>query len=569
MKEKVVEIINKALREKGIKLETKKITELIERPSSIDFGDYAFPCFFLSEKLKEEPSETALSLRKIIGNFSETDFEDIKTNNGYVNFFLNKRDLAREVSWETITQKKNYGKLRLGKGKRAMIEFPSPNTNKPLHLGHLRNMAIGDSLSRIMEFEGKKVIKSNLNNDRGIHICKSMLAYQKWGKEETPEDKKIKPDHFVGNFYIMFNEKSKRNKKLLEEAQEMLRKWEEGDRKTLLLWKVMNNWTLEGFKKTYEEFGIKHDITFFESNLYKKGKNIILEGLKKKIFTKSKKGEVKIDLKKEKLDEKILLRSDGTSLYIVQDIALAKIKFDKYNLDESYYVVGNEQNYHFKVLFSILEKIGFKNKKLEHISHGMVNLPKGKMKSREGIVVDADDLIKNITSMAEKKIKEREPKIKKSELEERSKIIALGAIKYFLLKVDIKKDMLFNPEEALNFEGNSGPYILYTYARATSILKKSKNKDKFEVPELEQKELELVKKIYLFSEIVKKAYETLNPALIANYSYELAQKFNEFYHISKVIGSEHEAFRLTLIEAFRQTLRNSLELLGIKTLERM
>jgi arginyl-tRNA synthetase len=569
MKKRVAEIIKKALKEEKFNLKTDKILEFLETPSSPDFGDYAFPCFFLAKELKKEPFEIALELRKNIGNFPETDFEDIQTKGSYVNFFLNRKDLARKVSWDAITQKKNYGKLDLGKRKRLMIEFPSPNTNKPLHLGHLRNMAIGESLSRIMEFEGKKVIRANLNNDRGISICKSMLAYKEWGRNKTPEEKKVKSDHFVGNFYVLFNKKLKKNKKLLKKAQEMLRKWEEGDRETLMLWKIMNNWALNGFKETYEKFGIKHDVTYFESKLYKKGKEIIEKGIKKKIFTKLKKGEVKINLEEEELGEKILLRSDGTSLYIVQDLALAKINFDKYKLDEYYYVVGNEQNYHFKVLFSILDKLGFQNKELKHLSYGMVNLPEGKMKSREGEVVDADDLMEKLVLMAKKEIKKREPKIKKQELEERSEIVALSAIKYFLLKVDMKKDMLFNPKEALNFEGNSGPYLLYSYARAGSILKKSENKDKFEVPELEEKEFKLVKKIFIFSEIVRKSYETLNPSLIANYSYELSQIFNEFYDECRVIGSEQEAFRLALIEAFRQTLKNSFWLLGIKTLERM
>jgi arginyl-tRNA synthetase len=430
----------------------------------------------------------------------------------------------------------------------------------------LRNLAIGESISRILEFNSNKVIRANLNNDRGIHISKSMLAYQKWGKEKTPDDEKIKSDHFVGEFYTLFNKK--KTKKLEKEAQELLKKWEEGDRRTLMLWKVMNNWALRGFEQTYKTFGIKHDVTFFESKIWKKGKDLIKEGLDKKIFTKSKKGEIKIDIKDEGLDEKILLRSDKTSLYITQDIALAKIKFDKYKLDQSIYVVGNEQEYHFNVLFSILKKLGFENKEMIHLSHGMVNLPEGKMKSREGTAVDADDFIEKLRLMAEKELKKRE-KLSKSELKKRSLVIALASIKYMLLKVDARRNVLFDPGKSINFEGNTGPYILYSYARASSIMKKAGEQKKFKVYDLEPKEIELVKKLSQFPEIVFNAYKSLNPSIIANYSYQLAQIFNEFYHACKVIGSEQEAFRLALVQSFRQVLKNSLKLLGIETIEEM
>jgi arginyl-tRNA synthetase len=395
-----------------------------------------------------------------------------------------------------------------------------------------------------------------------------MLAYKKWGREKTPEEKKIKPDHFVGNFYILF-EKNK-NKNLELEAAEMLNNWEKGDKKTLMLWKLMNDWALEGFKDTYKKFKIKHDVTFFESKIYKRGKETISQGIKKGIFEKAKDGEVKINLEKEGLGEKILLRNDGTSLYIVQDLALAKIKFDNYKLDKSLYIVGNEQEYHFKVLFSILEKLGFKNKEMKHISYGMVNLPSGKMKSREGTVVDADDLIEQVCELAEKELKKKSGKILKTELKKRSLAIALAAIKYLLLKIDIKKTMLFNPKESINFEGDTGPYLMYSYARASSILRKSNTTlKKFEVQDLEEKELELVKKLFAFQEIVENAYKNLNPALIANYSYQLAQVFNEFYHSCKVLDSPQETFRLALVQSFRQVLKNSLNLLGVETLEAM
>jgi len=566
MKEVVVKVLKKALKEKGIDMKGIEIEALIEIPPNPELGDYSFPCFILSDKLKDEPSQIALELRQIIGDAPATDFEDVQTKGPYLNFFVNRGSLARQVVWDSILKKKDYGQSKIGKGKRTMVEFSSPNTNKPLHLGHLRNLAIGESVSRILEFNGEKVVRANLNNDRGIHISKSMLAYQKWGKEKNPESEKIKSDHFVGKFYTLFNKK--KTQKLEKEAQQMLKKWEEGERGTLLLWKVMNTWALKGFEQTYKTLGIKHDVNFLESDIWKKGRKIIEEGLKKGIFKKSKKGDIKIDLKKEGLDEKILLRGDGTSLYITQDIALAKIKFNKYKLDKSIYVVGNEQEYHFNVLFSILRKLGFENKEMIHLSYGMVNLPEGRMKSREGTIVDADDLIERIRLMAENELKKRE-KLSKTELKKRSLIIALAAIKYMLLKVDARRNMLFNPKKSINFEGNTGPYILYSYARASSIMKKAPKEKKFDVSDLESEEIELVKKLSQFSEIVFSAYQNLNPSVIANYSYQLAQTFNEFYHACRVIGSEQEAFRLALVQSFRQVLKNSLKLLGIETIEEM
>ncbi|MEK6847958.1 MAG: arginine--tRNA ligase [Nanoarchaeota archaeon] len=569
MKEVVFGLLKKSLKELGVKIPDSQLWNLIELPPSQEMGDYAIPCFFLSSILKLDPHEIALQVREKIGEPNATDFEDIRVEGPYVNFFLNRKSLARQTVWDIITKKKEYGSSSLGKGKRTMVEFPSPNTNKPLHLGHLRNMSIGESLARILEFNSEKVVRANLNNDRGIHICKSMLAYEKWGREKTPEEKKIKPDHFVGNFYILFEKK--KNKKLEEEAQELLKMWEAGDKKTLMLWKLMNDWALEGFAETYKKFKIKHDVTFLESRIYKKGKEAVSDGIKKGVFEKAKDGEVKINLEKEGLGEKILLRKDGTALYIVQDIALAKIKFDNYKLDKSLYIVGSEQEYHFRVLFTILEKLGFKNKEMEHISYGMVNLPSGRMKSREGTVVDADYLIAQVSELAEKELKKKEKgKISKPELEKRSLAITLAAIKYLLLKIDIKKTMLFNPKESISFEGDTGPYLMYSYARASSILRKSNETlGKFEVEDLEEKELELVKKLSQFPEAVESAYKTLNPAVIANYSYQLAQIFNEFYHSCKVLDSPQETFRLALVESFRQVLKNSLALLGIETIEKM
>ncbi len=566
MKKQVTEIIKNALKEKNFRISEEEIENLIEIPPSIDMGDYAFPCFVLSKRLKENPSEIAMRLREKIGSPYETDFEDIQTQGPYINFFVNRKSLAKKVIREIKSQKERYGKIKTKDKKRTMVEFPSPNTNKPLHLGHLRNMSIGESISRILESQGNKIIRADLYNDRGIHICKSMLAYKKWGRNKTPSDKKVKPDYFVGDFYVMFEKK--KTKKLEKEAQEMLKRWEEGDKEIIELWKKMNDWAIGGFKETYEKFGISHDVIFFENEVFDKGRDIVLEGIEKKIFKKARAGEIKINLENEKLGEKILLRKDGTSLYITQDMALAKIKFEKYNIDESIYVTGNEQDYHFHVLFSLMKKLGFQDKKMTHLSYGMVNLPEGKMKSREGTTVDADELIEKVKKIAERELSKR-GKLSKKELRERSLKISLAAIKYMLLKVDIQKTMLFDPKESVSFEGNTGPYLLYSYARACSILKKVRKEKKFEIKELGDKEIGLIKKLSIFPEVIFRAERTMNPSLIANYSYQLAQIFNEFYHDCKVIGSKEESFRISLVQSFRQVLSNSLYLLGIETLEEM
>ncbi len=565
MKEIIAKLLKKALAEIKIELKEKEIENALEVPPSSDFGDYSFPCFSLKGKLRENPSEIALDVRNRI---SKSEFVDyVEANGSYVNFFLDKKKTANNLIKEILKKKSKFGSAPSNK-KRTMVEFPSPNTNKPLHLGHLRNMAIGESISRISEFNGEKVIRANLNNDRGIHICKSMAAYEFYGKGKTPEKSDKKPDHFVGDFYVIFNQKAKQDKRLEKESLNLLKKWEEGDKKTMALWKKMNNWALKGFRETYKTFGIKHDVEFFESDIYEKGREIIIRGLKKGIFKKREDGAIIMDLKKENLGEKVLLRANGTSVYITQDIYLAKLKHDKYKIDNSIYVVANEQNYHFDVLFTILEKLGFKYKGLKHLSYGMVNLPEGRMKSREGTIVDADDLIYEVQDLVKKELNSRY-KLAKKELESRSLKIALSAIKYFLLKVDVRKNMVFNPKESINFEGDTGPYILYSYARASSILKKSGKRKKLAIKELEKPEFELVKKLLQFRDVVISAYNNLNPSAIANYSCQLSQLFNEFYHNCPVIGSDNESFRLELVDAFRQVLKNSLFLLGIETTERM
>ena len=555
MKDVIVKLLAK---EVGMKV--GEVERLVEIPPKDEMGDFAFPCFGLAKSLKKNPmliaEELAEKLRK---DLKKTDISGVDFKGAYVNFFVDKKVLADRVL-------KDGGKVEKRKGKRV-IEFPSPNTNKPLHLGHLRNMAIGASVAKILEFAGNDVVRVNLNNDRGVHICKSMVSYEKFGKGADPNKKS---DHFVGDYYVKFNEAAKKDKKLEVAALDCLKKWEDGDKETVALWKKMNKWAFDGFAETYDLFGVKFDKEYFESDVYSKGKDIIAAGLKKGIFEKGDDGEVKINLEKEKLGEKVLLRADGTSLYMTQDLYFAKLKDDDFKVDGSIYVVGNEQNYHFKVLFSILKKLGFKfADKLHHLSYGMVNLPEGRMKSREGTIVDADDLIEKTRKLAENGLVTRDANLSKKELGDRSLKIALAAIKYNLLKIDIRKNMVFNPKEAIAFEGDTGPYLLYSYARASSIVRKVKSKKKVKILDLKGEEIRLLKKVDSFGDVVAKAYDSLAPNLVANYCYELAQMFNEFYHVCSVLGSVEEGFRLALVKKFRDVLKDGLDLLGIEVVEEM
>jgi arginyl-tRNA synthetase len=567
MKDVISDILIKAIKKEVVSLKKEEIEKFIEIPPSHEMGDYAFPCFFLAGRLKASPQTIAIKIRENIQNYPK-DFEDIQTSGPYINFFLDRKTMALNLIKEIKSIGEKYGKSN-STNQNTMVEFPSPNTNKPLHLGHLRNMTIGESVSRMLEFSGDKVIRANLNNDRGIHICKSMAAYEFYGKGKTPKTENKKSDHFVGDFYVMFNKNEKTNEKMEKESHDLLLKWENGDKEVVKLWTMMNKWALDGFKQTYSRFGIKHDVEFFESEIYKSGKEIVEKGLKDKILVKKEDGAIVADLSKEGLGEKVLLRADGTSIYMTQDLYLAKLKYDQYKLNKSIYVVGNEQDYHFQVLFTILKKLGFNFSGLHHLSYGMVNLPEGRMKSREGTVVDADDLIDEVQTLVKKELQSRD-KMSSKLLQERSLKIALAAIKYILLRVDTKKDMIFNPKESIDFEGDTGPYILYSYARACSILKKLKKPAKpLPLEEMEDKEIVLVKKLSEFKDILAKSLKELNPSLMANYTYQLSQIFNEFYHECPVINSPKEAFRIDLVVAFKQILKTSLYLLGIEPLEKM
>lgn len=476
----------------------------------------------------------------------------------------------------------------------VMIEYSSPNTNKPLHLGHVRNNLLGWSLAQIMEANGNRVVKTNIVNDRGIHICKSMLAWQKWGNGETPASSGKKGDHLIGDYYVAFDkhyreevkalvaegmdeEQAKQEAPLIKEAHDMLVRWEQGDKEVRQLWETMNSWVYAGFDETYKMMGVSFDKIYYESQTYLKGKAKVEEGLEKGLFVRKDDGSVWADLTNEGLDQKLLLRSDGTSVYMTQDIGTAEMRFKDYPIDKMIYVVGNEQNYHFQVLSILLDRLGFKwGKELVHFSYGMVELPNGKMKSREGTVVDADDLMQLMiddayqTSMELGKFND----MTEEERREIARIVGLGALKYFILKVDARKNMLFNPEESIDFNGNTGPFIQYTYARIRSILRKAQ-----ETPPtlntsvmLNDKEIELIQKMNEFAGVVEQAGKDYSPSGIANYTYELTKQFNQFYHDYSILNAESEEakqVRLVLARNVAKVIRLAMALLGIEVPERM
>ena len=480
----------------------------------------------------------------------------------------------------------------------VMIEYSSPNTNKPLHLGHVRNNLLGWSLAQIMAANGNRVVKTNIVNDRGIHICKSMLAWLKWGNGETPETAGKKGDHLIGDYYVAFDkhyreeirelvaqgmdeEKAKQEAPLIKEAHEMLVKWEQNDPEVRALWEKMNSWVYAGFDETYKALGVGFDKIYYESQTYLKGKAKVEEGLAKGLFERHDDNSVWADLTNEGLDQKLLLRSDGTSVYMTQDIGTAEMRYEDYPIDKMIYVVGNEQNYHFQVLSILLDRLGFKwGKELVHFSYGMVELPNGKMKSREGTVVDADDLIQAMIDGA-RQVSEEAGKSKdlpEAEKQEIARICGMGALKYFILKVDARKNMLFNPEESIDFNGNTGPFIQYTYARIRSILRKAELGQKAaSLPSAaeytpNQKETDLIQKLYAYGAAVEQAGSDYSPSGIANYCYELTKQFNQFYHDYSILNAETETakmFRLVLAQNVAKVIRNGMALLGIEVPERM
>jgi arginyl-tRNA synthetase len=532
-------------------------------------GDYAFPCFALAKEKKKNPAEIAQEIAKSIEPTPL--IRKIEVKGPYVNFFVDKKKLAEQTLKDIAKQKDSYGST-ITKKEKIMVEYPSPNTNKPLHLGHVRNMLLGKSVATILSFQGKKVIQANMNNDRGVHICKSMLAYKKFGDNQQPNKK---TDHFVGDYYVLYNQKEKEDPSLEEQTKEMLKKWEEGDKEVIALWKLMNRWALDGFNETYQRLGINFDKVYYESEYYDKGKDIVTNALKKGVFRKEDNNAIGVELKKYGLPDKVLLRADGTSIYMTQDLHLAVEKFKEFKLDKSIYVVGSEQNMHFKQLFKILELLGYKwAEKCYHLSYGMVYLPHGRMKSREGQTVDADELIDEMMLIAESEITKRHDDLSHTEIKKRSKQIGLGALRFFILKMDPAKDMTYNTEESISFEGETGPYVQYAHARISSILKKHgkliKEKVDFSLLNTDQEE-QIVKFLSQFPAVVLDAELHLKPSLIARYLSDLSQKFNEFYHAHQILNEKDELrdARLFLIICIQQVLKNGLALLNIEAPDQM
>ncbi len=572
------------------------LEEIVLQPTRKEFeGAYTFVTFPFSKITRKKPDESAVAIGEhLVANSSSVRaFNVVK---GFLNLVL-AEEIWSNIFFE-ILNSSDFGQ-HSSNGKKVVVEYSSPNTNKPLHLGHLRNNFLGYSVSRILEADGYEVIKVNLVNDRGIHICKSMLAYQKFGSGETPESAGVKGDHLVGKYYVVFDkeykaevetlkqqglspEEAEKKAPLMLEAQEMLQKWENGDEATVSLWKKMNNWVYDGFDKTYQRMGVDFNKFYKESETYLLGKDIVAEGLEKELFFKKADNSVWVDLTNEGLDEKLLLRADGTSVYITQDLGTAELKYKDYGFDKSVYVVGNEQDYHFEVLFKILKKLGRPySEGLFHLSYGMVDLPSGRMKSREGTVVDADDLIQEMVATAERHTIEL-GKIEDFSSEQAAslyEILGLGALKYFLLKVDPKKRMLFNPEESIQFQGNTAPFIQYTHARIAAILRKANQlginyQAGLSVPNegFHSVEKELIFMLSDFPAKVHLAAEDYSPALIAQYVYDLAKEYNRFYAELSIFNEEDEAtrtLRVAISFIVARTIRKAMGLLGIDVPERM
>lgn len=554
-------------------------------------GDITVVVFPLLRYKKGNPVQIGEDLGKyLVENINEiTSYNVVK---GFLNLVVD--DSFYVNFFNQIATDATYGFVKEDKTDARMVEYSSPNTNKPLHLGHVRNVLLGYSVAEILKAAGHKVYKTQIINDRGIHICKSMLAWKKFGEGETPESTGLKGDKLVGNYYVKFDQEykkeisnlvasgvseddAKKQAPLFVEAQEMLRKWEAGDKEVVALWEMMNGWVYKGFDVTYENIGVNFDKLYYESNTYLLGKDIIEEGLQNGVFFKKEDGSVWCDLTDEGLDEKLVLRSDGTAVYMTQDIGTAIQRSKDFpDVNGMVYTVGNEQDYHFKVLFLILQKLGYSwAKQLFHLSYGMVDLPSGKMKSREGTVVDADDLMNEMTNTA-REISQELGKLEgysTEEKEELYKIIGLGALKYFILKVDPKKRILFDPQASVDFQGNTGPFVQYTYARIQSILRKADFDYSAKVSvELHEKEKELIKQLELYPEVIQQAASNYSPAVIANYTYDLVKEFNSFYQNVSILGEENQdkkIFRVQLSKKVADTIKSAFKLLGIQVPERM
>lgn len=568
---------------------------LVQNTRKDQIGDYTIVVFPFVRFSKKSPEETGKEIGVFVSEKVNL-IESFQVVKGFLNFIVRNKYWLNYLS--EAFNNNSFGLINQGENsKNVMVEYSSPNTNKPLHLGHIRNNLLGYSISEILKANGNKVIKTNIVNDRGIHICKSMYAWQKWGNGETPGNTGLKGDHLVGKFYVEFSNRLKaeiaeliskgfseveaeNNAPSMVAARELLVKWEANDPETIKLWKTMNEWVYKGFDETYRKLGVDFDKIYYESETYITGKEEVLRGEREGVFFRKEDQSVWADLTADGLDQKLLLRSDGTSVYITQDIGTAKMRYNDFDIDKMIYVVGNEQNYHFQILALLLDKLGYSwGKDLFHFSYGMVELPSGKMKSREGTVVDADDLIDEMTEVARRMSQElgKLESLSKEEAENTFRIIALGALKYFILKVDPRKNMLFNPEESIDFNGNTGPFIQYTHARIKSVLRKAEEKQivfntEFNHTEISPKEKDLLKTITLFPDVVKEAGDNYSPAVIANYCYELVKEYNQFYHDHSILAESDEDkrnFRLVLSSTVAKVAKTGMGLLGIQMPERM
>ena len=593
--DKITEIVASALNTLyGVEKENPAIQ--LQKTKKEFEGNLTLVVFPFLKASKKAPEATATEIGEYLVANSDliSAFNVVK---GFLNLSIAGNSWIEQLN--VIAKEEKYGFTPVTEeSPLVMIEYSSPNTNKPLHLGHVRNNLLGFSLSQILEADGNRVVKTNIVNDRGIHICKSMLAWQKWGEGITPEKAGKKGDHLIGDFYVLFDKHYKAEVKELEakgmskeeaeaasplmaEAREMLRRWEAGDEDVRSVWRMMNEWVYAGFDETYKRMGVDFDKIYYESETYLEGKDKVLEGLEKGIMYRRPDGSVWADLTGEGLDEKLLLRADGTSVYMTQDIGTAKLRFIDYPIDKMIYVVGNEQNYHFQVLSILLDKLGFSwGKDLVHFSYGMVELPEGKMKSREGTVVDADDLMNEMVATARETSAElgKLDGCSQEEAAAISEMTGLGALKYFILKVDPRKNMTFNPKESIDFNGNTGPFIQYTHARISSVLRKA-SESGIVIPsqiekdiEITEKEISLIQRLAEFKNVLKEAASTYSPALIANYTYDLVKEYNQFYHDYSILREENEdkrAFRLLLSVNTAKIIRNGMKLLGIDVPERM
>lgn len=563
----VMEGLMSALRRQIAKtLEVETGLVFFDTPPSFAHGDIAVPCFSFSKVVKKAPQAIAMELAQELKSGAWV--TRWSAAGPYLNITLNREAVSKAVLAEITTTKTNYGTNAQWKGERIMMEYVSPNTNKPLHLGHARNAFIGWTVSELLKQQGAKVMKAELINDRGVHIAKTIVAYNKWARGKVP---KVRGDVFVADLYVRFSTEAKKNPELLVEAQETLRKWEAGDAVVRMTWKKLRAWVLAGFSQTYKRLGIDFDKQYFESEIYKEGKEIIAFGVKKGVFKKQTDNSVIVPLEAYGMPDKIVLRQDGTSLYITQDLALAAQKAKQFKLTRSMYCVGQEQDLAFRQLFKILELLGF-SEQLEHLSYGLVFLPEGKMKSREGTVVDADELLDELESLAEKELKQRYPKLSKTERTKRTKAIALAAFKFHFLLVGKESPVHFDPKASISFEGNTGPYLLYTYARAASILRKVKIVRTTTFPKTVADETwAVISSVSRFPAVSQEATEKRNPAVLANALLALGQHFNAFYHKVPVLNApkNERTFLLRVVQSTTTVLKNGLHILGIETIEKM